>query len=235
MHSLFTTPLLQLGFPEDSGPLYTETLPGTFPVEPYNTHSNLIFLAIIIYFFIKTSKNPSIHKFLRYWVLPILFIGYVGGTLYHGLRNHEAWLLMDYLPILILTISAVFYFIFKFSKTWWRRFLLVGFFIGGSFGLKYVPFSLNYTESIGYVITAFSVLLPIYLYLYKVNYKHGSWVALSAITFALAVFFRVSDRFGFLLMGTHWLWHLAGGTAVFFMFNFIYLDSKSHVAYPVSK
>ena len=227
--ALLSKILFQLEFPKDSGPVYTETLPGTFPVEPFNTYSNLIFLAIVIYFAFKTSKEPKRHKFLRFWVLPILLIGYIGGTLYHGLRNHEAWLLMDYLPILILTISAVFYFIFKFSKTWWRRLLLAGFFVGGSFGLRYVPFSLRYSESIGYVITAFSVLLPILLYLSKTKYRNGGWVALSAFTFALAVTFRVSDRFDFLSMGTHWLWHLAGGTAVFFMFMFIYRDSKNQL------
>ncbi len=223
--------LLQLEFPKDSGPVYTETLPGSFPVEPFNTFSNIIFLAIVIYFGVKIYNSNQTHKFLGYWVLPILFIGYVGGTLYHGLRSHEAWLLMDYVPILVLTVSAVFYFIFKFSKSWWRRLLLAAFFIGGSFGLRFLPFPVRYTESIGYIITAVSVLLPICLYLFKVNFKHGVWVALSAFTFALAVMFRISDRFEFLSMGTHWLWHLAGGTAVFFMFNFIYLDRHQNVNY----
>jgi len=78
-------------------------------------------------------------------------------------------------------------------------------------------------------------LLPILLYLVKVNFRNGSWVALSAFTFAFAVSFRISDRFDFLSMGTHWLWHLAGGTAVFFMFNFVYHDSKSQLKKTLSK
>jgi hemolysin III len=33
----------------DHGPIYAETVPGRFPVEPWATLTNLIFLAVIIY------------------------------------------------------------------------------------------------------------------------------------------------------------------------------------------
>ena len=217
----------QLQFPKDSGPIYTETTPGNFPVETYNTYSNLIFLAIVIYFAFKIWRSNYKHRFLKIWVLPILFIGYVGGTLYHGLRNWEIWLLMDWIPIVILTVSAVFYFIFKASRLWWRRVILIAFFVGGSYGLRFLPFPMRYTESIGYIITALSTILPILIYLSKTKFKHGMWVALSTLSFALAVTFRISDRFDFLSMGTHWLWHIFGGLAVFFIVNFIYYDDKS--------
>ena len=57
--------LLQLEFPKDSGPVYTETLPGSFPVEPFNTFSNIIFLAIVIYFGVKIYNSNQTHKFRK--------------------------------------------------------------------------------------------------------------------------------------------------------------------------
>ena len=87
------------GFPKDSGPVYRETIEGRLPVEPFNTASNFLFLAIIIYFVWKIRRNHRQHLFLAF-ILPVLFIGFIGGTLYHATRSHEIWLLLDWVPIL---------------------------------------------------------------------------------------------------------------------------------------
>ena len=39
--------------PNDNGPIYVETLMGRFPVEPWNTYSNLLFLALIVFWFLQ--------------------------------------------------------------------------------------------------------------------------------------------------------------------------------------
>jgi len=47
------------------------------------------------------------------------------------------------------------------------------------------------------------------------------------------VLFRVLDKrldFDFFWMGTHWLWHLFGGTAVFFILQYIYRDNKAQAS-----
>ena len=51
-------------FPNNTGPIYQETIQGRLPVEPFNTFSNLIFIAILIFFILRIYKNPKQHIFL---------------------------------------------------------------------------------------------------------------------------------------------------------------------------
>jgi len=224
--------LLQEVFPNDTGPIYKETIAGRFPVEPFNTYSNLIFLFIVIYFGIKIYKKPKNQWFLMV-ALPFIFIGYVGGTLYHGLRNEEAWLLLDWVPIRGLSFAAVLYFIFKWKKTWGKRLIFIGL-IGAAFiGLRYLPLPAQLEHNIGYLISALSILIPIIGYLFKTKGRHLRPVVTAFVIFTLAVLFRFLDKrldFEFFWMGTHWLWHLLGGTAVFFILQYIYRDNKAQAA-----
>ena len=91
-------------FPNDSGPIYLETTQGGFPVEPFNTFSNTIFLLLIIYWSLRVYRNPGQHKFLA-WVLPVIGVSYIGGTVYHATRSHEFWLRLDWMPIMLLCAS----------------------------------------------------------------------------------------------------------------------------------
>lgn len=213
--------------PNDTGPIYQETIMGRLPVEPFNTISNLVFLIIIIYFSIRVYKNPKQHLFLAF-CLPILAIGFIGGTLFHGTRSHQIWLFMDWVPIMILCMSAVFYFIFKLYKVWWKRILAFTIIFGVSFAVRTLPIPTIVRISLGYVITAITVLLPILLYLVKTNGRHKEMIMLAFVFFAIAVSFRSADTFwetDFFYMGTHWLWHLFGGISVFFLMLYTYLDN----------
>ncbi|MGA8854131.1 MAG: hypothetical protein WB492_08135, partial [Christiangramia sp.] len=83
-----------ISFPQDSGPIYQETLAGRLPVEPFNTYSNIFFLIIIIYFSLRVYRDYKNHRFLA-WSLPVLFLGFIGGTVYHATRSHDIWMYMD--------------------------------------------------------------------------------------------------------------------------------------------
>ena len=110
-------------FPNDSGPIYQETVEGRLPVEPFNTFSNLIFILILIYFGIKIYKNPRQHPFFLF-AIPVIFISWIGGTMFHGTRSHEFWLVLDWLPIMIVCLGGVVYFITKIERKLWKRMLL---------------------------------------------------------------------------------------------------------------
>jgi len=215
-----------LEFPNDSGPIYKETILGRLPVEPFNTMSNLIFLVIIIYFSIRVYKNAKQHMFLSFCI-PILTVGFVGGTMFHGTRSHQIWLFMDWVPIMVLCMSAVFYFIFKLYRNRWSRLLAFILIFGISFAVRMLPIPAGIRISLGYVITAITVLLPIILYLIKTKGRNKELIILAFVFFAIAVSFRSADTFlvtDFLYMGTHWLWHLFGGISVFFLMLFVYRD-----------
>lgn len=214
-----------LKFPNDSGPIYLETLDGRFPVEPYNTLSNLIFLFIIIYWGLKVYKNTKEHLFLA-WVLPVIAVSYVGGTIYHATRSHEFWLRLDWMPIMFLCAALVIYFIFKVVKPWWQRLLLVVLLLGASYMLRIIPIPTGWRISLGYVITAITILLPLVWYLIKTKGKNVSLIILSFAIFAVAVMFRSIDKNQtFLSMGTHWLWHFFGGVAVHYLIAYIFKDN----------
>ncbi len=221
-----------LKFPNDSGPIYKETLAGRFPVEPFNTYSNLIFLFIVVYFGLKVYKDARNHKFLAF-VLPVIALSYVGGTIYHGTRSHQFWLQLDYYPIILLSLLTAFYFIYRWLDRWSLRIGLFLVMLGLYFGLRALPLPKSLQISLGYLIMAMTILLPVFGYLVKTKWKNYGNIIAAFGVFFLAVFFRFLDKrldMDFFWMGTHWLWHLMGGVAVFFLMQFIFEDKKVQAA-----
>lgn len=213
-------------FPNDSGPIYQETLQGRLPVEPFNTFSNLIFIAILIYFGSKIYKTPKQHPFFLF-AIPVIFISWIGGTMFHGTRSHEFWLLLDWMPIMLVCLGGIIYFIGKIEKKWWKRILL---FVGLIF-LSIMPRLLSLPDafriSFGYFITAVTVVTPFIWYAYKTNWRNVKYIFLGFLIFGIAITFRTLDNTTVLLpMGTHWLWHTFGGVAVFFLLYYIYKDKE---------
>lgn len=217
--------MLFLKFPNDSGPIYLETLDGRWPVEPFNTYSNLIFLFIILYWGVRVYRHPKTHLFLA-GVLPVIAISYIGGTIYHATRSHEFWLRLDWMPIMFLCGALVIYFIFKVVRAWWQRLLLIFLLLGTSFMLRILPIPDGWRISLGYVITAGTILLPLVGYLLKTQGKNAVLVIMAFAIFSVAILFRSIDkRQSFFPMGTHWLWHFFGGIAVHFLIAYIFKDN----------
>lgn len=218
-------PLLLQAFPKDFGPVYLETTQGRFPVEPYNTYSNLIFLAIIIYWGLKVYKNPRQHLYLAF-AIPIIAVSYIGGTVYHATRSHEFWLRLDWMPILFLVATLVIYFVFKLVNKCWKRIIFIVVLLGISFLLRVLPMPSAWRITLGYAISAGTILVPILLYLKKTDWNNVYLVALSFGIFGVAIAFRIMDKLQDLLpMGTHWLWHFFGGIAVHFLIAYIFKDN----------
>lgn len=211
----------------DGGPVYKETDLSRFPVEPFNTFSNLVFLLIIVYFSFKVYRDPKRHYFLA-WSLPVLFLGFIGGTVYHASRSHPVWLYLDWVPIILLCMAASFYFIFKINKPLLYRIGIIGLVVLISIGGRRLPVPPSYKESLGYLATAAALLLPMAWYIISTRGRHVGLIIAALGSFTLAIFFRMLDRFvetEVLFMGTHWLWHLFGGISVFFLMSYIYIDA----------
>lgn len=217
--------------PNDSGPIYTETLMGRFPVEPWNTASNLFFLLIVIYWAIKVYRYFPKYAFIR-WTLPVLFIGYIGGTVYHATRSHELWLLLDWVPILLLCMAVSAYYAFKQQFPKWLIVLLITLPIVLTFGLRYLYVNQFIPRVTGHLINyslyALVILLPLMRYLASQSWRNGKWVVLAILAFLIALIFRSLDRvllLSFLPMGTHWLWHCFGAGAAHFLLVYIYREN----------
>ncbi|CAM1372549.1 Probable transmembrane hypothetical protein [Tenacibaculum litopenaei] len=217
-------------FPNDSGPIYQETLEGRLPVEPFNTFSNLIFIAILIYFFQKIAKHPKQHPFFLF-AIPVIFISWIGGTMFHGTRSHEFWLVLDWLPIMIVCLGGILYFIGKITPVWWQRTGLLVAILVATILPRFLSLPDSFRISFGYVMTAIAVIAPFLYYAYLTAWKRVHYIGLGLVFFALAIVFRTLDSLVVLLpMGTHWLWHTFGGVAVFFLLLYIYKDREALIA-----
>lgn len=218
-----------MNFPNDFGPIYKETIEGRFPIEPWNTYSNLFFLIIFIYWTFIIYKDYKNHKFIAA-SLPLLLIGFIGGTIYHATRSHNIWLIMDFAPILILSISVSVYYMVKQKLHW----LIIASIISLPFAFMIVIENIFVLPEfvdrmLGYPVMAAIILFPIIRWLYLTKWKNTVFVILGILSFGVAISSRSIDiDINLLPMGTHWLWHCFGAIAVNFLIIFIYRDSLSN-------
>lgn len=209
----------------DLGPRYAETDLARFPVEPWATWTNLVFLAVIVYWAWRLRGQFRRHRLLAV-ALPLLGIGWLGGTLYHATRSSPAWFLMDWLPIVALLLMAA---------TWlWRRLLpnlglavtaaVLPLLVAGALGSK-----LAHGGAVGisasYALIAGGNLVPAVIHAVRGTRRARGWLALVVACFAAALAFRLFDaplaQAGW-PHGSHYLWHIFGGAATFGMFGFLY-------------
>ncbi len=213
-----------LQIPADGGMLYTETnLQHVFP-EPLNAITSLLFLLLALYWTIKLKGKAAQHKFLSVAII-LLYIGGIGGTIYHGLRRWSFFIMMDWLPIMLLCVIAGVYFIARLTKWYYALGLVIAYF---GF-LVYVRQQMLRNENIqlliniNYAVLAELVLFPVLAYLVSTKFRNGRWVGFALIAFILALTFRVADQWHWVSFGTHFLWHVFGAVAAWCMFRYIYL------------
>ena len=214
----------------DWGPQYIETNMENFPVEPWNTYSNTIFILLCLYIAWRTRLNFKKHPF-SVFCLPFLCIGTLGGIVFHMTRSHPIWLFMDFVPIQLLCFFAVinlWRMIFKAMSPLKLWFILV---FVGALGLSVYANTLGGGITVGYLTLGMNVILPFLVYLMFVSGENWYLVISAIASFACAVFFRWFDMHGseaYFPMGSHFLWHVLGGTATWCLFvYFMRLEEKN--------
>jgi len=211
--------------------IYTESPPelkaglpysGTV-AEPWNAATAFLFVLIVVYWLVRLRGRLIRHPFLAV-SLPLLFVGGVGGTLYHGLRNWVGFFWMDVLPIYLLGLIV--------SVYWWIRLgprvrnllaMLVVLGILQLLGQWQLP--TMWKIQLSYALLAMLILIPLSLVMIRTRGRHWEWVATSFVSFGIAWFFRIADtwRPPLLPMGTHWLWHTFGAITTFSLAEYVYL------------
>ncbi len=207
-------------------------LSGQLIIEPWNAVSNLIFLFIVVRMTLCTRLSLHQHP-LVVLALPFLFLGWIGGTLYHATRSHSAWLIMDFAPIILLTTAAAVELWRRLTGSWLFGFILFlvtsasGRLLAGLTGLER-----SVVISFGYASTALALLVPLILVVRRENW-HGLRLFLGVVTsFAVALACRLLDRPGLeplIPMGTHFLWHLFGGVSVWCLMELVVTLDKTVV------
>jgi hypothetical protein len=210
--------------PLDFGPIYAETEMGRFPVEPWNTASNLVFLLVLIVFARRTALDRRRYPFLVPGLL-VLAVGFVGGTVYHATRSHNVWLLLDFLPILILTGAASIYFwCAVVANRYLAIALCLALLLSGRLLRVYLELPKNLGITLSYLGAALAILIPAALHAQRCGREHRRFLGWATIFFALALTCRYVDKgagMTWLPMGTHFLWHILGGMSVWALLHYI--------------
>lgn len=207
----------------DGGPIYTETDVNATIVEPFNTLSAILFIVMSVYWYGRLKGSFMKFPYLT-GSLILLSVGGVGGVIYHAFRYSAFFLFMDWLPIMILCIMTAMYFMYKVMNSWFYAiayFFLV--LIIDRVAWELIPeHNGNLRANVNYTILGLGVLFPTLLMLSKAAYKYWYYVFLAFLSFSIALFFRISDHWGFLTIGTHFLWHTFGAIAGNFMLLYIH-------------
>lgn len=215
--------------PTDNGPVYKETVDlSQFIVEPWNAFSSLTFLIPAFIFLWQLRGRYNEFMFLIYYCTPMLILGGLGSTFFHAFRSSGWLLLMDVLPIVLLTLGiSVWMWLKIFSNKLYIIPVLIIF-----FGLTYLTW--QYLEgqdriSAGYFVRGVMLFLPCFLFLLKTNFNKSIQFFAAVLFFALALVFRFADEkyaIGFMPWGTHWLWHVSTAVGGYFLGEYLIENTK---------
>ena len=207
----------------DGGPWYAEThITDNLIVEPWNAFSSLAIAAPAVYFLWKIRKEPTQYAFLLACI-PFLFLNGLGSTLFHSLRTSRIFLLMDFMPALILTLLITVYFWAKALPKWWMGILAVTPVFLMRFGIiDLIPGQGGINAS--YTISGIAFLAPLFLILRKYDFKKSFNIIGGSICFILAIYFRQIDKqaVDIIPFGTHFLWHIFSGIGAFLLADYLY-------------
>ena len=153
-------------------------------------------------------------------------MGGIGGTLYHGLRTHRLFLLLDVLPILILAISTVYWFVGRMSRSAWMAPVYT---FGGLIGIIAVVRLIRTAlpdgfrgPVVGYGMLGVFVIVPMVLFVVRTRFRDAALVFTAIACFVVGMFFRAVDRSWLLPMGTHFLWHTLGAVMTHLMLLYLW-------------
>lgn len=206
----------------DGGPVYMETEPGRFFVEPWNSVSSLLMLVPAIYWFWQIRREAGQRRFMVFAIV-LVVLGGLGSALFHGFRASLFFLLLDVIPSAILTLSLSVYLWLRILKRWWHIFFIMI----PAFGIRFlfwdgIPEHL--AINLSYFITGTIIALPLLLILVREKFRGWVSVALAVASFGLALLFRQTDpiTISFLPMGTHFLWHTFSAIGAYFILKYLY-------------
>lgn len=221
----------------DSGPLYHEFTNNTL-VEPWNAFSSLAFFIPVIFWVIRLRGEYNKHRIFLL-ILPLLFLNGLGSTLFHAFRNNEFFLLLDWMPASLMSITVASYFWTYHVKRWYYGLLIVlacyTLAVFSILALTQINGMREMAPNIGYFFIGCSIFCPLIVQLIKTKFKYWLLIVLSVLFLSLALLSRILDYPSplfspkYLPQGTHFLWHIFSSFAVFTLGFFLYYTKKDQL------
>jgi hypothetical protein len=230
---MLLTELLQI---TDNGPIYAETLIGKRPfVEPWNSLSSLFIAGAGAVFLFKIRKGEPGYGFILFSAI-MLLIGGIGSTLFHGLRTSRWLVVMDFLPIIIVSLTVGLVFWKRVVHNWLLATVIIVALMALRLSLYQQQNTLKITGqgliNISYFISGITIFLPCLIFLVRTRFFKSNYLFASLGLMILALVFRTIDKevTDIIPIGTHFLWHVASGLGAYFMGLYIvateYLEYK---------
>ena len=206
---------------------YAETVPGRFPVEPFNAVSSLAFLVVAIYWARKTRMKIIAHPVIVISV-PVLVVGALAGALHHAFRDFREIRHLDMVMAFYGVAMACLFFWKKVSDSWVMAFSMTLLFPLLFRFLLPDPHHID-SASVVYVAMAIALLPPVALYCANDGMRHFEYPLLASVFFVIGIILREADAY-FLAsgypIGTHFLWHVFGALTVCAFFGYAYAVDK---------
>ena len=206
----------------DGGPRYVETNFDRIIVEPCNAVTAFVFVALAAYFLVRMWGRFREHPFLCL-CLPVLIAGGIGGTVYHALRAHKVFFLLDVIPIGLLIAMGSVYLWIRLKPRIWHLMIVAA--IVTTFPALFTFHVESHIAIVAhYMALAALILMPIGIVLVRTNFRHAQLIYLALVCFGFAILFRFLDPVSapVLSVGTHWLWHLGGAAATGLLAEYFY-------------
>lgn len=211
----------------DMGPVYYETNLDHLDhliVEPFNAFSSLAMsLSAVLIWVVLLKRNYKKHPFLAYVFTPLIFVGGIGSTLFHASRSSQFFLLMDWMPVLFLTIFLSLFYWYKIYSRW--HFIVIMIFVilfARAIPALFIKGSA--AINVSYFISGILILIPLVVFMFNNHFQYWKYIAISVLALLISLYFRYTDDFESLIlpMGTHWLWHIFSGVGAWFLGLYIY-------------
>src|SRR5438552_2876593 len=217
----------------DGGPRYVETHLDRLIAEPCNAVTAFVFVALAAYFLVRMWGRFREHPFLCL-CLPVLIAGGIGGTVYHALRAHKVFFLLDVIPIGLLVVMGAIYLWIRLRPQLWHMMIV------GALVLTFPALFAFHVEThvaivAHYAALAALVMMPIGIVLVRTRFRHSQLIKLALVCFGFALLFRFLDPKSapVLSVGTHWLWHLGGAAATALLAEYFYRIETEPILQPV--
>ncbi|NBY41178.1 MAG: hypothetical protein EBQ66_09910 [Flavobacteriia bacterium] len=165
---------------QDRGPIYNEFVYDSHIHEPWNAFSSLFFFIPVVFWIVFLWGRYKQHRIILL-ILPLLFLNGLGSTLFHAYRTSNVFLMLDWLPAALMSLSLSVYFWTKITRRWYFGILCVlGFYASAvlvitTLGQGYRVLAPN----IGYLFSGSAFLIPIIWSLYRNQWRHARYVLLT--------------------------------------------------------
>ncbi|MEM6642248.1 MAG: hypothetical protein AAF616_04640 [Bacteroidota bacterium] len=209
--------------PIDGGPIYAETDLSAWMSEPWNAWSSLAIALPSVIWAIRLKWDYRRFPFL-FFLIPLLFLGGLGSTLYHAFRASKLLLWMDVYPTAVVTFSVSVYFWNKILQRRWQvASIMVPFVILRFFFLDQM--SGHLAVNLSYFTTGVFIFLPLLILLINTNFRHFSAALASIFFLSVSLVMRRIDHAAaeYLPMGSHFLWHILSGFGAYYLAKFLFL------------